>query len=245
MKLRETHRSRESGSWLNYDAKVPITLQKDAPNDRGLIASATDLAGRWKNRFDSAAPVVAAFWLIGAMFFSLRPVIGMWHVQRLRRCAAKAKPNQLSVSLQRRAGELATRLRLARAVTVVQLAMVRVPTAIGFMRPMVLMPASAITGLSPRELDAILLHELAHLKRWDDVAVYFQSIVESLFFFHPAVWWMSKVANQERENCCDDIACEAEGSRSTLASALLKLAQARGNSRLALNASGRLNQISH
>ena len=120
---------------------------------------------------------------------------------------------------------LASRLRLGRSVEIARSTIVLVPTVVGFFKPLILLPASSLSGLTAQELEAILLHELAHLKRWDDVFVLLQSLAETLLFFHPAVWWFSSIANHERENCCDDLAAETIGSKSALASALLFLAR--------------------
>src|SRR5262249_11095481 len=82
---------------------------------------------------------------------------------------------------------------------------VRVPTAIGFFRPAVLLPKWALEELSPKELGAVLLHELAHLRRWDDWTNLAQKVIRALLFFHPAVWWLDGRLSIEREMSCDDL----------------------------------------
>ena len=84
--------------------------------------------------------------------------------------------------------------------------MVEVPTVIGWLRPVVLMPASALSGMGPQQLEAILAHELAHIRRHDYLVNLLQTVVETLLFYHPAVWWLSGRIRVERENCCDDLA---------------------------------------
>jgi HEAT repeat protein len=106
-------------------------------------------------------------------------------------------------------------------------ALVEVPTVIGWLRPVLLLPASALTGLPPRQLEVILIHELAHIRRHDYLVNLVQSLVEVLLFYHPAVWWLSRQVRRERESCCDDLAVALCGDRLLYARALLALAEAR------------------
>jgi hypothetical protein len=102
-----------------------------------------------------------------------------------------------------------------------------VPMVVGWLRPVVLVPTAALTGLSTAQLRAVLAHELAHIKRHDAVVNLLQSVFESLFFFHPAVWWLSNRLRVEREFCCDDIAVATCGDPLTYAKALAALDDAR------------------
>ncbi|PYY08222.1 MAG: hypothetical protein DMG61_24105, partial [Acidobacteria bacterium] len=101
----------------------------------------------------------------------------------------------------------------------------RVPTAIGFFQPRVVLPSWIMQELSVTELNTILLHELAHLKRWDDWTNLIQKILGALFFFHPAVWWIEKKLSLEREIACDDIVLEQMVSPRTYAECLISLAE--------------------
>ena len=117
--------------------------------------------------------------------------------------------------------------------------MVRVPTVVGYLRPVILLPASVIVGLPPAHLDAVLAHELAHVRRHDYIVNVLQSVVETLLFYHPAVWWCSRQVRIEREHCCDDVVVEACGDRVAYATALAQLEELRGlNPMLSLNATG-------
>ena len=100
---------------------------------------------------------------------------------------------------------------------------------IGWLRPVILFPASALTGLSAEQLEALLAHELAHIRRYDYLVNLLQTTVETLFFYHPAVWWVSAQVRQEREHCCDDLAVAACGDVLTYARALTALEQLRGS----------------
>ena len=118
-------------------------------------------------------------------------------------------------------------------------ALVEVPTVVGWLRPVILLPASALTGLSPEQLEAILAHELAHIRRYDYLVNIVQTVVEILGFYHPAIWWVSRRIRIERENCCDDLAVHVCGSSLQYARALACMEEIRHNTGdLALAATG-------
>ena len=100
---------------------------------------------------------------------------------------------------------LGERLALRQAVKVAKSALVQVPTVIGYLRPMVLLPAVPLTGLSIQEIEFLLAHELAHIRRHDYLHNLVQGVIETLLFYHPAMWWVSSCVRRERENCCDDL----------------------------------------
>jgi hypothetical protein len=106
---------------------------------------------------------------------------------------------------------LAARLAVTRPVKLLQSAVVKVPTAIGAFRPAILLPASVFTGLPTRGLEALIAHELAHVRRHDYLVNLVQTAAETLLFYHPAVWWVSARIRAEREQCCDDLAIAATG----------------------------------
>src|SRR5262249_35159064 len=106
--------------------------------------------------------------------------------------------------------------------------MVQVPMVIGWLRPCILLPVTALTGLSESQMEAILVHELAHIRRPDYLVNLLQTAIETLLFYHPAVWWVGKQMRIERENCCDDIAVVACGSAFEYAGALAEMEEIRG-----------------
>ena len=105
--------------------------------------------------------------------------------------------------------------------------LVEVPTVIGWLRPMILLPASALVGLSPQQLESLLVHELAHIRRHNYLVNLVQTTVETLLFYHPAVWWVSQQVREEREDCCDDLAVAVCGDVLVYARALAELEQLR------------------
>ena len=168
-------------------------------------------------------PLATAGWLAGVLFFSLRPFFGWFHLHRLRHRGL----SPLSEALLRTGHRVKERLGVDRAVEFVESALVEVPTVMGCLRPMILLPASAITGLSAAEIELILAHELAHVKRHDWLANFAQTVIEILLFYHPAMWWVSHQIRKERENCCDDMAVALGGSRTVYVQALMRLEEQR------------------
>ena len=135
---------------------------------------------------------------------------------------------------------MSQRMRVSRPVRLCESALVEVPTVIGWLSPVVLVPASALAGLSPRQLEAVLAHELAHIKRHDYLVNLLQTFVETLLFYHPAVWWVSGQVRREREFACDDAAIAACGGDALpYARALAELEHLRGGvARLVVAANG-------
>jgi len=181
-----------------------------------------------------ALPWVLSLWLAGVAFLSIYHLGGFLQTRRLTRTG-----NLLDGDLATTVRSLARRLGIARAVKLLESAAVPVPAVIGWLRPVILVPASALAGLSPRQLEAVLAHELAHVRRHDYLINLLQAAVETLLFYHPAVWWVSAQMRRERENCCDDLAVAICGDRLGYARALTDLEGLRAPSpRLAMAADG-------
>ena len=143
-------------------------------------------------------------WFAGVAALSLR-LLGGWVVAR-RLATQAVRP--ASAELRTLATQIAGRLALDRAVSVLESSRVRVPVIVGWLKPVVLFPAATLSSLSPSQIEAILAHELAHIRRHDYLVNLLQSAVETLLFYHPAVWWASRHVRAEREHCCDDVAVE-------------------------------------
>jgi beta-lactamase regulating signal transducer with metallopeptidase domain len=176
---------------------------------------------RWQpaQRLEPLLPWLVAAWLSGVLLLSLR-LLGSWAaVQRLRRRGTRPITGALPVRLT----ELARRMGIARPVLLRESALVDAPAVIGAVRAVILLPVSALSGLTPAQLEAILVHELAHIRRHDYLINLLQTALETVLFYHPAVWWVSRCIRLERENCCDDLAVAALGDRITYARALTAL----------------------
>ncbi len=164
--------------------------------------------GTWKRRLEPLLPAFVGLWAAGVVLLSLRSLGGFALVQRLRRSSLAAPPPGVEAAL----GRLVERLRIAAPVRLYESALVRVPTVVGWLRPVILLPASALTGLSLPQLELVLAHELAHVRRLDYLVNLLQTVAETLLFYHPAVWWVSERMRIEREHCCDDLAVAACGN---------------------------------
>jgi beta-lactamase regulating signal transducer with metallopeptidase domain len=207
--------------------QVPGTFPEKVPGTFG------EGARPWQVEW--LAPWLLFGWALGVLALTLRLLSGWIYVQRMKTRGVSA----IDAALQRAAKRLLKQLHISRRVTFLESSVVDVPTVIGWMTPVVLLPASALAGLSPQQLEAILAHELAHIRRHDYLVNLLQTLVETLLFYHPAVWWLSHRIRVERENCCDDLAVSLCGDPVTYAQALADLEQLRGaESRLVLAASG-------
>jgi HEAT repeat protein/beta-lactamase regulating signal transducer with metallopeptidase domain len=180
-------------------------------------------------------PWLVVVWVIGVVALSLRLAYGWIGARRLRTTGTRAT----AATLQQALARLAERMRVSRPVELLESMLVEVPAVIGWLRPVILVPASALTGLSPQQLEVLLAHELAHVRRYDYVVNLIQCVIETLLFYHPAVWWVSRQVREEREHCCDDLVVGLCGDRRLYATALVEMERLRPAApRLALAATG-------
>src|SRR6185503_6057563 len=170
-------------------------------------------------QLDRLAPGVALVWLAGVAVLLARMAGGWWRVRRLHRTALATASSRWQTACRR----LAYRLGLPAAAHVVESALVDVPTVVGWLRPAILLPVAALVSLTPSQVEAILAHELAHIRRHDYALNLLQTIAETLLFYHPAVWWLSNRIRAEREHCCDEIAVAVCGDPVSYAQALAEL----------------------
>jgi beta-lactamase regulating signal transducer with metallopeptidase domain len=162
-------------------------------------------------------------WAAGVLVLTLRLLL-RWHA--LRRVRAQAAVLDASAAAQALA-VVSERLRLRRAVRLLESALVRVPTLTGWLRPAILLPPCALTGLTPAQLEAVIAHEVAHVRRHDFLVNILQTVVETLLFYHPVVWWLSHRIRAEREQCCDDLAVTVCGDAVSYARALAEMERLR------------------
>ena len=161
-------------------------------------------------------------WSFGVLLFSLRAVWGCRQVSAMRRRGAPADAGVLAV-----VADLGARLGLGRPVRVLMTALTNGPSVVGWVRPVILLPSATLLGLTPQQLEAVLAHELAHIRRYDHLVNAAQILIETLLFYHPAVWWASACIRAERELCCDDLAVRSCGDALCYARALTRLERLR------------------
>ena len=175
---------------------------------------------------------ISLLWLLGVAVLSTRLAGGWVLARRSARRGVRPVPPEIHALVRKIAGRLA----LERVVQVFESSAIFVPIMVGWIKPVVLLPGAALAGLAPEQLEALIAHELAHVRRHDYLVNLLQSAVETLLFYHPAVWWVSRQIRREREHCCDDLAIGVCGDRLVYATALADLA-AMTTPRLALAAS--------
>jgi len=164
-----------------------------------------------------------ALWFAGVLLFSLRTAGGFIVVARLRR----RDSHPVNARLLTLGRELQQRLGVTRAVRFCESLHLDAPAVLGWFRPVVFLPVSILTGLSETQLRAVIAHELAHIRRFDAFFNLFQVAAETLLFYHPTVWWLSKCIRVERENCCDDVALAVCGNPAEYARALALMEESR------------------
>lgn len=162
---------------------------------------------------------VVMLWLTGAVVFWVRLAGGWVVAARMRSMLVRSAPQEWQATLT----ELGVRIGLSHPVRLLISALVQVPMVVGWLRPVVLVPVGALAGLPAEHLEALLLHELAHIRRHDYLVNILQSIAEALLFYHPVVWWVSGHIRAERELCCDDLVVAVSGDALTYAHALARL----------------------
>jgi TonB family protein len=174
-------------------------------------------------RLGALLPWMALGWLLGAAFMVLRLGGGLWWLDR--RYLAQARPTP--AAWEARFRKLARRMGLPRTARLLASDRAASPLALGWLKPVVLVPTSAFLALPSDALEAVLAHELAHLRRGDYLANLLQTLAEALLFFHPAAWWLSRQIREAREQCCDDAAAALLGDPLPLAQGLAALAALR------------------
>lgn len=172
---------------------------------------------RFAAYFNEHAPLLVMLWFIVFVARSLWLFGGLVYVQRIRHYKTSA-PGALLVSKME---ELSRRLRLNSKVQLLESAMIKVPTALGMLKPVILMPLGMMARLPADQVEAVLLHELAHIRRRDFLVNLIQHFAETIFFFNPALLWLSARIREEREHCCDDIAVAVTQSRTGYIQALV------------------------
>jgi bla regulator protein blaR1 len=212
--------------WWYNQAPVPpahavnMTYVHVAPD----IATATP-AGVWQQVLLHIAAhmnLILILWFAGALLFSLRMAGGVWYVTTLRRTSSP-----VGALWQQQLEALTQRLDIRRMVTLATSVRLQAPIVLGYIKPVILVPAGMLAGLSAEQVETILLHELAHIRRHDYLVNLVQMLVEALYFFNPCIWALSAQVRTEREHCCDDAVVHYGGNARAYATALVQLEEVR------------------
>ncbi|MBV9987544.1 MAG: M48 family metalloprotease [Chitinophagaceae bacterium] len=203
---------------------VPVDLAQQAltahVNINQTLPDTINEPGFWErftNYFNTHASMVVMIWLIIFMARFVKLATNLVYVQRLRSYRVSDPGSEWNEKLE----QLISKLAISKPVRLLQSGMVKVPVTMGMFRPVILLPMGLLNHLPPDEIEAILLHELAHIRRSDYFINLLQSIAETVFFFNPALLWVSSMMRDERENCCDDIAISVTNSKTQFINALI------------------------
>jgi beta-lactamase regulating signal transducer with metallopeptidase domain len=218
----------------NDPIAIPVAVSRaDNPtgNSSGIIPVAPAVEV-WKDRLSQSQDWlqrhrlwVVFGWLLGVCLLSVRLATGFIGAERARRLGV----SQIARPVQEIVVRLALRLGIRQPVHVLESAVAELPTLVGWLRPVILLPVSAVSGLTAAQMEAILAHELAHIRRHDYLVNLLQTVVETILFYHPAVWWLSHNIRQEREHCCDDVAVAICADRVAYARALTAMEEMRAS----------------
>lgn len=221
--------------WDELRAEGRTPESNPEPRELRAAAAATQPTVKaWAEQLAGYAPRVGAVWLTGIALLLLWRIGGSWRVRSLRRNGVAAP----SAEAQRVLAQLADRLGVRRAVQLLESSRAAVPMLTGFLRPVILLPARLASGLSSRELEALLAHELAHFARGDVWTNLLVLCAETIFFYQPGAWWIARRARREREHAADDLALRICEGRGAYATALARLAGLDSPPAPALAASG-------
>ncbi|OLD79897.1 MAG: hypothetical protein AUF67_14390 [Acidobacteria bacterium 13_1_20CM_58_21] len=201
---------------------------------RNAIALSSSLAPVAESRAvqPSAMLWLVEAWFLGVLLLSLRTAGGLFVIERMRQKEVKPVGRELyerCLALERAMG-------LDRVIQYCECHGLDAPAVLGWFRPVVLLPVRALTGLTEQQIEAVIAHELAHIRRLDCFVNLFQMAAETLLFYHPAVWWVSQGIRAERENCCDDEAISLCGDAVNYARALTLMEEWRTAPRLMMAA---------
>ena len=209
--------------WRLLDA-VPSMIAPDrglvppAMTSQPMLAAAGDATGG----FDALLPWLVLAWSLGVLLNCVR-AWRQWHELKALVRVAERLPQW-----QQRAIDMAQRFNLHRRITVLGSKFVAAPVLIGWIRPVILLPMAVVSGFPASQVELILAHELAHLRRWDPLANLFQVVLETVHFYHPVVRWISRDISNEREICCDRLALAlGGGSRREFVATLAELGDLR------------------
>lgn len=164
-------------------------------------------------------PLVVGIWVLGCAILFSRLILGYLWVNSLK----NSQKNQFDEKLTQILLDIKQKMNITKNVQVKVSRIVSLPMIMGVLKPVILIPAGLVSGFSQEQLETILAHELAHLKRHDFLLNGLQSVLDVIYFFHPAMWLLSAQIRKERENCCDDLALEVSGSKLLLAKTLVQL----------------------
>lgn len=206
-----------------YLSGTPLMVRPLEGFAAGTHMFVTHAQGSWlealRGLLHPLVPWTVPAWSVGVALLGFKSIAGWRRARRLTRHASHMAPPDWQDTTARIAAQVGVRVRVSLMIT----AQVTVPCVVGWLKPVILLPPAALTGLSTLQLEMVLAHELSHVHRHDYLVNLLQITVETLLFYHPVVRWISRDARREREHCCDDTAVHACGDALHYAHALTDL----------------------
>lgn len=201
-----------------------ISNENKSGNSTSLFASIQSLKNDFSKNLPHVLPFLVGFWFLGILIFGIRLIGGFRQLHIFKTCEISSPDKKW----QNKFAALCGQLKIEREVRFLKSDLIETPVVIGFLKPVILIPASVFLQISPRELETIIAHELVHIRRADALVNFAQSFVEVLFFYHPCVWWMSSVIRNEREFAADEMVVRVlQNSKIVYANALANLEELR------------------
>lgn len=211
----------ESGSFdrVNMITGAPdrITSTVFSPSDSAFIPGDIDVLTQLGAFINQNAVWIFTVWFLCFALKSLGLINGLFYVHRIR----SYKVHQVSREWKERMENYAQKLGIRQSISLLQSELVKVPVTVGHFKPVILIPIGLIFQLPAEQIETILIHELAHIKRRDYLVNLLQSLLEAIFFFNPGLLWLSSLIKEERETCCDDIVLANTSVKSNYLEALL------------------------
>jgi bla regulator protein BlaR1 len=196
---------------------ISVNAAPDVVVNRMIIHQNQTFFGNVQAFLNQNVNIIFLVWLLFFVLKSLKMVSGLLYIQRIRHYKTSAVTEQLKHRIE----YLSSQIGIRRAVRLVQSELVKVPVAVGWLKPMILLPVGIAFQLTPEQLDGILWHELAHIRRRDYLVNILQGLVETVFFFNPGLLWLSSLIRTEREACCDDMVLSRMNRKANYLEALL------------------------
>lgn len=214
-----------------YQTPAPLSHYSSFTPKVEAVASVTlehttqapDKLAFFSDYFGQHLPLIVTVWLSGVLVLMLRFLGGYALLQRMRHYQVTSVNREWQLKIL----EIADYLKIKKVVRLLESANAKTPMVIGYLKPVILLPLGTISGLSSKQIEVILIHEMAHIARNDYLINVSQSIVEIFLFFNPAMWWISGRVREEREHCCDDIVLQMTNDHLTLAKTLAVLEEIR------------------
>ena len=228
-----------TSSTISDDAMV-IVIQSTDYETIDNVSQNQGLFSVFVDYFNHHLPIIVVLWFLGVLVLLLRFLGGLAYLERLK----YSNNRPINALWQEQLESIRQQVGVKKSIQLLESALVKVPMVVGYLKPIILLPIGTINALSQAEVEAILAHELAHIRRHDYIVNLIQSVIDVLFFYHPAIWWMSNAVRAERENCCDDLALRVTGNSLVIAKALANLEAFRiHTANLSLAFTGNKNQL--